>query len=198
MFARPDFRLLRVSRRHLRRDDEQADEKREMYQVRGIHGPMGNGTLRDSSEFMLRSILDVHMYVRHDAGFVTRSGFFEGSVQTGQVFRVGGDSRCNTNGAGSSTMILTPPPLSLSLSLSLWVSRLKSWWHTPSKWRMLTIGLTIISTAIGNVSVREGKKWHKDNWKMRKSCRHLSSIFNRHHYYDIDPWILYYSNNLLS
>jgi len=106
----------------LRRDDEQADEKREMYQVRGIHGPMGNGTLRDSSEFMLRSILGVHMYVRHDAGFVTRSGFFEESVQTGQVFRVGGDSRCNTNGAGSSTMILTPPPplfLSLSLSLSL-------------------------------------------------------------------------------
>jgi len=39
------------------------------------------------------------MYVRHDAGFVTRSGFFEKPAQTGAtVFRVGGYSRVTQAG----------------------------------------------------------------------------------------------------
>jgi len=60
----------------------------------------GNGTLRDSSEFTVRSILDVRTYVRHDAGFVTRSGFFEEPGANGAigVFRVGGDSRVTQAG----------------------------------------------------------------------------------------------------
>lgn len=77
--------------------------------MRGTREPTDNGTLRDSSEFTVRSIRDVRTYVytpyvctyiRHDAGFVARSGFLRGEpAQNGAiVFRIGGDSRVTQAG----------------------------------------------------------------------------------------------------
>lgn len=107
------------SRRHLRRDDEQAGEKWEMPGWGGTSKrrvTVHYGTHRNSW-YALFSMY-VRIYVRHDAGFVTRSGFFEEpSANRGDSLSRWGRFACNTSGARSSTMILTPPPLSLSLSL---------------------------------------------------------------------------------
>lgn len=64
--------------------------------MRGTRKPTGNGTLRDSSEFTVHSILDVRTSVTMQ---VLLRGFFEEPSANGAiVFHVGGDSRVTQAG----------------------------------------------------------------------------------------------------